>query len=85
MSCVYLHKACCDFYFFLWVLLVVRKDYRKLDEEEKGSFWKDTLAGGVGLITAGLVLNYVNFLFLDERLRHVAFILVLAGMINSSI
>jgi hypothetical protein len=71
--------------FLLWIFAAVRKEYRKTAEEDKERLWKDTLAGGAGLMSAGLILNCVNFLFFDERLRNVSFFLVLAGMVNASL
>jgi hypothetical protein len=71
--------------FFLLILHTARKEYLKTPKEERGRFWKDTFAGGAGLIVFGLILNYMNVLFFDERLRNAAFFLVVAGMVNVSI
>ncbi|MGD6856551.1 hypothetical protein ACQCVO_15860 [Bacillus infantis] len=71
--------------FFLWIFASVRKEYRKSHEGEKAGFWKDALAGGAGLMSVGLLLNFVNFLLFDEGLRNLSFFLVLAGMVNASI
>ncbi len=71
--------------FFLWIFSSVRKEYRKSHEGGKAGFWKDALAGGAGLMSVGLLLNFVNFLFFDEGLRNLSFFLVLAGMVNASI
>ncbi|MCK6205670.1 hypothetical protein KZX50_09420 [Bacillus infantis] len=71
--------------FFLWIFAAVRKEYRKSPDEDKGEFWRDALGGGAGLMSAGLLLNFVNFLFFDEGLRNLSFCLVLAGMVNASL
>ncbi|SID86240.1 Uncharacterised protein [Mycobacteroides abscessus subsp. abscessus] len=36
-------------------------------------------------MSAGMLLNFVNFLFFDEGLRNLSFCLVLAGLVYASI